>query len=750
MAKHVTILTEKPSASRNFQKALGGKTGTFEGEKFEIVHARGHLFGYPQEPEKMAGEDYKSWSLNKIPWNPSDFEWKKYQSNGVKNLIDDIKKSADKSSELVIATDDDPSGEGQLIAWEIIDRINYKGKITRMYFVDESPEKLREAFRKREEIKSRDTDGDLAKAETRAKFDYLSMQYTRAASLIAQQHKGWSATSGPLRQGRLKSVMTSLVGEQEDLVNDYVEKPYYTVRFKDNNGHEYKRSDSKEERKEKESDVDISKYTQSDVVVKSKTTKRTAPGKLLDLAAISSSLAPRGFNPKSVLSTYQKMYEQSILSYPRTEDKTITHEQFNELLPLADKIAQVVGVDTKILTHKKPRPKHVQNKGSHGANRPGPNVPKSLKEIENKFGKIGAAIYTLVAKNYLAILCEDYVYEQEKGYLKKYPDFTATANTPVSLGFKEVFDYTEEKADNVKPLGNKADPFIARGTNPKPQNPTMKWLTSRLEKFNVGTGATRTSTLSEITKTGKGQIMNERRGVLSLTETGRDSYIVMKGTKLSSPEVTEDLFNNMEKVGEFKIDSDKVVDEITALIQFDLPIMQENAKSLEGSKQYEEKEKATGIFKKTKEEVSFNKVWSGHEFTEEEIKDLLNGKEITITATSAKTGKEFKASGSLKEQTYKKRKFWGFKPKEFIKDDNNKADEDKITGMFKPKKKEVTFKKVWSGHEFTEKEIKDLLEGKEITFEATSKKGNTYTAKGKLQEQKYKGFKFWGFKPDFS
>lgn len=39
----VGILTEKPSASRNFAKALGGHKGTFNGEDYVITAARGHL-----------------------------------------------------------------------------------------------------------------------------------------------------------------------------------------------------------------------------------------------------------------------------------------------------------------------------------------------------------------------------------------------------------------------------------------------------------------------------------------------------------------------------------------------------------------------------------------------------------------------------------------------------------------------------------------------------------------------------------
>lgn len=76
------------------------------------------------------------------------------------------------------------------------------------------------------------------------------------------------------------------------------------------------------------------------------------------------------------------MYENQIVSYPRTEDMEVTPEQFGELLPLVDKIAGVVGVDTSLLSHRTARKTHVKEGGAHGANRPGINVPESLAELE--------------------------------------------------------------------------------------------------------------------------------------------------------------------------------------------------------------------------------------------------------------------------------------------------------------------------------------------------------------------------------
>jgi DNA topoisomerase-3 len=63
--------------------------------------------------------------------------------------------------------------------------------------------------------------------------------------------------------------------------------------------------------------------------------------------------------------------------------------------------------------------------------------------------------------------------------------------------------------------------------------------------------------------------------------------------------------------------------------------------------------------------------------------------------------------------------------------------------------KPVSIKNEWGGHEFTDEEVQKLFNNEIIEFEAISKNGNTYTAKGKIEEQEYNGQTFIGFKPIF-
>ncbi|RMC46127.1 hypothetical protein [Lactobacillus sp. ESL0230] len=88
----------------------------------------------------------------------------------------------------------------------------------------------------------------------------------------------------------------------------------------------------------------------------------------------------------------------------------------------------------------------------------------------------------------------------------------------------------------------------------------------------------------------------------------------------------------------------------------------------------------------------------------------------------------------------------GFKP-----DLPDKAQsDDYVTGTFVPTKKQVSFKKQFGTHIFTSQEIKQLLQGEEITIQATSKNGKPYTVTGQFKNYIYKGKRHFGFKAKFN
>ncbi|WP_289183191.1 DNA topoisomerase [uncultured Dubosiella sp.] len=738
----IGILTEKASAARNFEKALGGKEGTYNGEAYRITHARGHLYELydpSQQVDEALQKKYKSWNTKNLPWKREDFLWKKKETKDAADILKQIKADLKGCDELIIATDDDPSGEGELLAWEIIDGLALKPKkISRMYFVDESKPSIQKAFVERKPLDQKmDRDLDFVKADFRSKWDYLSMQFTRIATANGD---GKSV----LRQGRLKSAMVKMVGDQLKKVESYKKEPFYELRFKDENGNMFIKSKAARFKTPEEVDIAIES---SPVVVDSTTLKKTPPPRLLDLAGLSAQLSTQGLKAKTVLSTYQKMYEDQIVSYPRTEDKTITPEQFQELLPLADQIAQIVGVKPELLTYRKARASHVKAQGAHGANRPGPNVPKSLSDLK-KYGAGAEKIYVLLAKNFLAMLAPNYEYEQQKGHLEKYPDYKATTDIPKFKGWKAVYnasDSSEEEEKTNKKLGTHADPFTYEGFPPKPVAPTMKWLMKQLAKYEVGTGATRTSIYADVTNANtRFPLLVETRGKLSMSEYGNISYQLLPGTNIGNLEMTEQLVKQMQKVGLGQADPNAFLDQMEQLVMQDLEQMKENGKKIV-HKTYE---RNPDDYVKTTingKEIEFKKEFSGTVFTPEQIEALKNGEVIEVQFKT-KAGQEVKAKGKLEEQTFKKRKFYGFKPSEYFDLDGNPVKDEteyvECTWNGNP----VKFKRVFGQHRFTDEEVEALVAGQQITTEFLSKKGKPFKAKGSLQEQVFRGHKFFGFK----
>ena len=662
----VGILTEKPSAARNFAKALGGQSGTYNGEDYVIVFARGHLFELKQPVDQVAPakrKRYGSWALKDLPWDVIDFAFEREKKKDTSKLLADIKKTLSSCDSVILAGDTDPSGEGFLLAWEIVSELGLSHKpIYRMYFTDESPASIQKAFVSRKRLSSPEDHDEYRMAWLRSRWDFLSMQWTRIASELVDKR-------AIVRQGRLKSAMIVLVGDQLKAHNEWKKVPFYEPRFRDENGVMYINPDAT--RCARESDVDLSGLHASSVTVDSKTMKRSGPPRMLDLAGLSALLSTKGVKAGDLLKIYQKMYEAQVVSYPRSSDRHVTKEQFAELVRNAPAIARAVGIDPSLLTHTAARSTHVKDSGAHGANRPGPNIPSSLAEVESKYGKTGAMIYELLARSALAVLTEDYEYEAQKGHVTDFPAYVGTCSVPKKQGWKAVLGGAsmaddDDDANNGAGLGTQAKPFVHEGVPPRPAAPTVKWLMKQLERRDVGTGATRTSTFAEVSSSkARYPLMDETKGRISLTETGEISYRLLPGTHIGDLAITERVFSDMKAVAKGEKRADDVLAEVARLVTDDIAVMTANAQTMRkdlGMGDYVEKEYFEGTWQKTGAHVRFNRTWSGHRFTDQECMDLLAGKDIEITATSKRTGDDFTVIGSFGEYEFEGRKCIGFIP----------------------------------------------------------------------------------------
>ena len=680
------ILAEKPSAARSFTKDLGGRTGEINGNEYKIVAAHGHLMELANPEKQTNNEDFNQavakWSnISEIPWPLDKFKWEKdYKEsrdrNGRKTTtrgdVMDIKRAAKGYDAIVIATDNDPSGEGDVLGLEIVNAINWDGQVFRLVFDDEhNAQEIKDAFGKLVDVTDQAKAMAYQKGLARERFDYGTMQLSRLATRSTQGHN----FIGVIRPGRLKSVIVSKIYEQQRAHDSFVVKDQFQAIFKDENGTKFI---NKEMNKFEDRDLaenDLKQLHESPVVVGDAVRKKGHAPKLMDFAQVA--VALNNASSKSVLSIYQKLYEAGYASYPRTEDRAMTKSQWDQLGDIADDIANVVGVDTNLLTQRQARKPYVSDQDLvHGCNRPGLTVPNSMEQLKDEFGPLGAQIYEVLARSYLSALAPDYLYDSTTAFIKDFPKFKASKNVPVDMGYKKVLGAYEnagkdkkkgDDEENADQFGKMGTPVLNKTKTTPPAVPSKRFIVNYLAKSNVGTGATRLKALADL-GSGKDPVFKETRGKLVLQPNGYMSGAVMHGTMLATPKITKQLNLMMKQVGEGKIPMTNIYKAVDALIDRDRKTMQHNADLLDKDSYLKGKlpDRAANSADKVTvklpsgKDVSFKRVYMGHTFTDDELRALAAGKTLSIRVKTKKGSTML--PGRLAQQTYKGHKYWGFKP----------------------------------------------------------------------------------------
>lgn len=174
-----------------------------------------------------------------------------------------------------------------------------------------------------------------------------------------------------------------------------------------------------------------------------------------------------------------------------------------------------------------------------------------------------------------------------------------------------------------------AEPFVHEGANTRPPQPSVGRIMTKLERLNVGTGSTRTSTMGEFTTN---YIKQGKTGVLSLSPEGQIAAQIVEGTLIANPTLAKQLPQDIKYVGDGHKTQAEVLAQVAKMLQHDMPVMSENAKVLASTmpkvptdtrhnggsgKQYPKKAKATAMI--DRQSVTF---------TELELAALVVGKYI--------------------------------------------------------------------------------------------------------------------------
>lgn len=348
MGKNLFI-AEKPSVAREFAKALqinaSNRDGYLESAEAIVTWCVGHLvtMSYPEAYD----EKYKRWTLDTIPFIPSEFKYEvienvKKQFNIVGGLL-----NRDDVETIYVCTDSGREGE---YIYRLVERqANVKEKKRRRVWIDsQTEEEILRGIREAKDLS--EYDNLCAAAYLRAKEDYLmGINFSRVLTLkYGNAVKSYlKADRAVISVGRVMTCVLGMVVNREREVREFVKTPFYRVladvavsekkcecEWKAVEGSRYFNSpllykeNGFKERQGAEELIDILKEVQPVVAIvegieKKKETKN--PPLLYNLAELQNDCSKYfKISPDETLRIVQELYEKKLTTYPRTDARVLS------------------------------------------------------------------------------------------------------------------------------------------------------------------------------------------------------------------------------------------------------------------------------------------------------------------------------------------------------------------------------------------------------------------------------------------
>lgn len=402
------ILAEKETQAAAYAESLGpaskkGKVHIIKhtpyfSDEVHVIAAEGHLFEY--------GLPKDNWDLDKLPLVDVSFKQTLKQDKVSKEIFKQIYQEVTAADQVIIGTDSDR--EGERIAYSILSHIpEGKNKVTKRLWVNSlTTRALQKAFQNlREPI---ETYNYYLEAEARAQSDWLvGMNLSPLVTLELQKRGRLPKGKGnSLSVGRVQTPGVRLICENDLAIQNFRPETYWKLQLQD------KETEISFSNKEKYSDSELilaqARQLKAISIVSSvemEEKQRAAPH-LFNLSDIQGLAAKQwGFEPTKTERLIESLYLKKYLSYPRTDTRFITEEEFDYLKNYLKSYQEVINCSFEAV-NLEPRENYVNPekvaKTSHYALIPTENIPNlvTLKPDER-------LIYEAVVRRTLLMFAAD-------------------------------------------------------------------------------------------------------------------------------------------------------------------------------------------------------------------------------------------------------------------------------------------------------------------------------------------------------
>ncbi len=582
------VIAEKPSVAQSYAKNLSAykrEDGYLEGESCIVSWCLGHLAEYAQ-PEEYDSK-YEKWQFDDLPILPE--AWKLKVSKDKKKQFDVLKSLMNRSDVEYLVNGCDAGREGELIFQRVYDLAGCRKPVKRLWISSMEDAAIQKGF---QTMKSEEEYKNLCMAAVcRAQADWLiGMNGTRAYTTRYFKR---------LVVGRVQTPTLAILAERQERIEHFQKEAFYKVALTDGKLTVVSENIANEEAAELL--VALCNGSTAVVTQMKKERKKSFPPKLYDLTSLQRE-ANRyfGYTAKRTLDMLQELYEEKLVTYPRTDSQFVTEDMKDSVEELVEKMPVLLSfVDYGQLGHGIKRVINNAKVSDHHAILP-------TKEVVEK----GIADLPADKKNLMMLICqqlvqatgEEYLYEQTDITVKcQEHDFKARGKIPVQMGFKEVEKAFKQLCVKAGPVeekeketsipagyeeGMRLFPVKAEKTThytspPKPFNEDTllaametagnKEFDSETEKKGLGTPATRASIIEKLVSSGYAQ----RKGKQILPSTEGKELVKVMPEYLKSAVMTAEWENQLLLMEKGEITDTQFMGEITSLVRKILEVCRE-------------------------------------------------------------------------------------------------------------------------------------------------------------------------------
>ncbi|MBW4025246.1 MAG: hypothetical protein HIU92_19315 [Proteobacteria bacterium] len=442
---------EKYSVAADLARVLFGGIASHSSPVIEtkkgvrLVYTTGHAVE-PAAPE-VYDAAYKSWEHQDVAGLVRG-GFRLVPAPGKAGAVATIEKEIRKADELVVATD--AGREGEMIAWEIIERAGSRAPVRRFWASALTDNALKRAA------------ADLLPGErklplyhagrARSRADWIEgLTYTR---YFSRTHTG--PRSKPLSVGRVQSAVTALIEDRCREIADFVPQTYYEVAAELDTSKGGLRlvyrppADRRlEDATEAQAIADRIKGQTAPLAVK------TLPKSTKPVDFMSTSLAQKRafalwkWKPDRTLDLLQKLYEAKWTTYPRTECVYLSSDHAAEMPALLRRLAALPEVAAVAREHPEWIESPVVRPGSYDDSKLTDHHAIIPTEQVPELGQLApdeAKLYQLIVRHTVANLLPDFRYDSTTvtAELDGKP-FIARGRTVRELGWRALIG--EDQAD---------------------------------------------------------------------------------------------------------------------------------------------------------------------------------------------------------------------------------------------------------------------------------------------------------------